>query len=61
MTRERAMEIERMVIYRNVGFFTALNLSPEKMFEVGRLFGRLQQDLKTELDKEVIDEEGEEA
>lgn len=56
MTKERANEIERMVIYRNVGFFTALNFSPEEMFELGRLFEKLHQDLKTELNKEVIDE-----
>lgn len=54
MTRKRAIEIERKVIYRNVGFFAALNLSTEKMFEVGRLFDRLHQDLKRELDKERI-------
>lgn len=58
MTRERADEIERMVIYRNAGFFAALNLSHEKMFDLGWLFGRLHQDLKTELDKEVMDEKG---
>ena len=53
MTEERAKEIERRVFYKNVGFLTALNLNPEKMFELGRIAERMHIDLKNELSKEI--------
>ncbi|MBQ0088213.1 MAG: hypothetical protein KBT27_02635 [Prevotellaceae bacterium] len=54
MTRERADEIVRMVIYNNIG---KLDIEHIDAFKVGRIIGFIQKDLERELSKEVIMEQ----
>lgn len=52
MTRERANEILRMVIYANMNPVPEFKDSMDA-FYVGRMMGQVQRQLEIELDKEV--------
>ncbi len=52
MTRERANEIERRVIYSNFSVLPELKDS-EEAFHVGRMIGKMQRQLEIELALEV--------
>ena len=57
MTRERALEIERAVIYRQMNIMPVDNLNGTNAFDIGRVFGIMQKTLEDELAKEIDKEQ----
>jgi hypothetical protein len=53
MTKERADEIERLVIYKFINYMPHDTIDPVSAFHVGRMVGMMQETLKRELEKEV--------
>lgn len=53
MTKERANEIERLVIYKAFNYMPFDTIDPVSAFHVGRMIGIIQETLKKELEKEV--------
>lgn len=53
MTKERAEEIERLVIYKDLNYMPYDTIDPVSAFHVGRMLGIMQETLKNELEKEV--------
>lgn len=61
MTSERALEIERAVIYRHIQDIQEVfkyTEDAETAFKVGKYVGMIHADLKRELDKEVRNNDG---
>ena len=56
MTKERAEEIERLVIYKVLNYMPYDTIDPVSAFHVGRMVGIAQETLKRELEKEVENE-----
>lgn len=56
MTRDRALEIERLVIYANLRMFPE-KMKAERAFDVGRMVGMMHERLIRELEKEIDPEE----
>ena len=56
MTKERALEIERSVIYAYLHMFTE-RMPVEKAFYVGRIIGMMHETLKREIEKEIEPQE----
>lgn len=52
MTRQRADEIIRAVIYRYINYLPEVKSSNEA-FHLGRIFGLMQRQLEIELEKEI--------
>ena len=57
MNKERAIEIERRVIYGNLNYFPDNTIDSASAFQVGRMVGMMQKTLRDELDKEVTKDE----
>lgn len=53
MTKERAEEIERLVIYKELNYMPYDTIDSVSAFHVGRMLGIMQETLKNELEKEV--------
>lgn len=57
MNKERAIEIERRVIYGNLNYLPDNTIDSVSAFHVGRMVGMMQKTLRDELDKEVTKDE----
>lgn len=53
MTRKRMNEIERIVFYRHISKLSDVTAGSVIAFEVGRIIGMMQEDFRTEIEKEV--------
>jgi hypothetical protein len=53
MNRERAEEIERLVIYKSLNYMPYDTLDSVSAFHIGRMLGIMQETLNRELDAEV--------
>ena len=57
MTKERANEIERKVIYMELNYMPYDTIDNVSAFHVGRMLGMMQKTLHDELEKEVVKNE----